>query len=271
MLIRGIIYISTAIILFVGYIKYIESRSIFFPTKEIELTPSLINLSFEDVYIDTEDKIKINGWFIPHNNAKYTILFCHGNGGNIGHRLDKIAILAEMGLNIFIIDYRGYGRSQGRPNEPGVYLDAKAAYGYLINKRNIKPEQIILYAESLGCAVAVHLASRVKTAGLILEGSFTRGRDMAKRIYPILPAFLFYNTFDSLTRIKLVDAPKLFIHSENDEIVPFDLAVKLYNAAKEPKRFVKIMGGHNTAFLDSQSKYVSAIVTFTRELDSKDN
>lgn len=263
---KVIAYIAIAIVLVVGYIKYIESRGIFFPVKNIELTPEFINLAFEDTYIDTKDNIKINGWFIPQGNAKYTVLFCHGNAGNIGHRLDKISLLHDIGLNLFLIDYRGYGRSQGEPSESGIYLDAEAAYDYLVNNRNIKPEYIVLYGESLGCAVAVHLASRVKIAGLILEGSFSKGQDMARKVYPFLPTFLFSNKFDSLTKIKEVTAPKLFIHSRNDEIVSFDLAKRLYNAAKEPKRFVEIMGSHNTAFLDSKPVFISSIALFIKEL-----
>lgn len=265
-MLRIIIYILTAIILLVGYIKYIESRSVFFPTQEIQFSPQVTNLSFEDIYIETEDKLKINGWFIPHSNAGYTLLLFHGNGGNIQDRLDKIYLLHRMGLNIFIIDYRGYGRSQGRPNEAGIYLDAWAAYNYLIDKRNISPKQIILYGESLGCAVAVDLAFKVKIKGLILEGSFSKGRDMARRIYPFLPSFLFSNRFDSLAKIKAVNAPKLFIHSQNDEIVPIDLARKLYNTALEPKHFVEILGSHNTAFLDSQEAFLSAVASFIKDL-----
>lgn len=265
---RAILYTIIFIGLFVGYIKYLESRSIFFPTKEIEFIPQLINFYFEDVYIETEDRIKIHGWFVPQKNARYTILFLHGNAGNIGHRLDKVEILAKRGLNLLIVDYRGYGKSQGRPSEYGLYLDAKAAYSYLVNNRKIKPGQIILYGESLGCAVVVDLASKVKSKGLILEGAFSSGRDMAKIIYPFLPAFVFSKKFDSLTKIQKVEAPKLFIHSQNDEMVPFDLAKKLYNVAKEPKRMVMLKGGHNTAFLDSKETYTFALTSFIKELET---
>lgn len=265
-MLKAIAYILTAVILAFGYIKYLESRSVFFPTKNIEFTPEFINLPFEDIYIETEDKLKINGWFIPYGGAKYTVLLCHGNAGNIADRLDKISLLHRLGVNIFIIDYRGYGKSQGRPSESGIYLDAKRAYDYLINSRNIRPENIILYGESLGGAVAINLASEVKIAGLILEGAFSKGRDMAKKIYPFLPPLLFSNKFDSLIKIKKIEAAKLFIHSKDDEIVPFALAQKLYNTAKEPKRLVEVAGSHNNAFLDSQQTFFSSIAAFIREL-----
>lgn len=281
---KVIIYITITVVVLIGYIKYIEIHSIFFPLAEIEFTPEFINLTYEDVYIETKDNIKINGWFIPHlpqdriglgqegagfiphPNAKYTILFCHGNAGNIGQRMDKIDLLHQIGTNIFIIDYRGFGRSQGRPSEDGIYIDAQAAYGYLVNIRHIKPENIILYGESLGGAVAVDLASKVKVMALIVEGTFSRGRDMAKRMYPFLPSILFSHKFDSLKKIKEVKVPKLFIHSKDDEIVPLNLAKRLFNAACEPKYFVEMDGGHNEGFLESQGKYTSSIASFIEKL-----
>ncbi len=265
-MIRGIIFIAVILAFIIGYAKYIENRGVYFPMKEIQFNPGLLGFSFEDVYIKTQDNIRINGWFIPADKARYTLLFYHGNAGNIGHRLEKIMLLHKLALNIFIIDYRGYGRSQGRPGEQGIYLDAQAAYDYLTNERRINPEQIILYGESLGCAAVIHAAAANKVGALIVEGAFTRGRDMARRIYPFLPAFLFSDSFDSLSKIKSIAAPKLFIHSTNDEIVPFALARQLYEAAGEPKRFAEIRGGHNSAFLDSQQEYISAIKEFTEGL-----
>lgn len=247
-------------------IRYIETRGIFYPKKEIEVYPSALNLPYEDVYIKTEDGVRINGWFIPRANAKYTLLFFHGNAGNIEHRLDKLVMLREAGVNIFIIDYRGFGKSEGRLTEEGFYLDANAAYNYLVNSRGIRPEQIILYGESLGTAVVIDLASKVKVAAIIAEGAFSGGRDMAKKIYPFLPAFLFSNKFNSLKKIKKVQAPKLFIHSINDEIVPFALVNKLYKAASGPKELIELIGAHNTAFLDSKEKYVSSISLFIEKL-----
>lgn len=260
------LYVVISLGLVLGYIKYIESRSVFFPIKEVELFPNSINLLYEDVYLDTKDGAKINGWFIPCVDAKYTILFLHGNAGNIGHRLDKISMLRNIGLSIFIIDYRGYGRSKGIPSEAGLYLDAKTAYDYLVNERNIKPDQIILFGESLGVAAAVNLASETTVKALILEGGFSRAKDMAKKYYPFLPSFVFKNQYDSLSKIGKIKVPKLFIHSRYDEIVPFDLAEKLYNTASEPKYFTEIAGGHNTAFLDSSEKFVDSINMFVKKI-----
>lgn len=261
-----ILYIIIIILLIVGYIKYIENRGVFFPIKNIEITPDFINLPFEDIYIQTKDNIKINGWFISSNNAKYTILFCHGNAGNIADRLDKISLLYGLGVNIFIIDYRGFGRSQGRPSESGLYLDAEAAYNYLVNIKKILAQQIILYGESLGTVAVINLAAKLKVKAIILEGAFSSGKDMARKIYPFLPTFLFSNKFDSQFAIREIGAPKLFIHSRDDEIVPFNLARKLYDVSREPKQFIEIQGDHNNAFLDSKETYISSIAAFIRGL-----
>lgn len=263
---RIIAYIFVGFVLILGYIKYIERHAIYYPAKDIEATPKVINLSFEDVYIKTTDNLKINGWFIPYDDAKYTLLFLHGNAGNIGHRLDKIGLLRGIGLNIFIIDYRGYGRSTGRPSEKGCYLDAKAAHDYLLNIRKVSGEQIILYGESLGTGVAVNLAAESPVKAIILEGAFSCGRDMARTIYPFLPAFLFCDSFNSLERIKRVKAAKLFLHSTDDEVVPLTLARKLFDYAPEPKFFAHFRGRHNDAFLDSRNGYLSAIASFINKL-----
>lgn len=266
MILKISLFVLLGFALILGYIKYLESHIIFFPDKGIAFTPSSFNLSFEDVYIPIKENIKINAWFIPVNNAKYTVLFLHGNAGNISTRLDKIQLFKEMGVNIFIIDYQGYGQSQGRPSEEAIYIDAKAAYDYLVNTRNIRPEQIILYGESLGSAASINLASEAEIKAVILEGGFSRGRDMAKRLYPFLPAFLFPNNFDSLSKIKKVKSPVLFIHSPDDEIVPINLAKKLYNAAPGPKDFMEINGSHNTGILDSPKKFIDSVSAFINRL-----
>lgn len=252
--------------LIVAYVKYLEYKGVYYPAKEILNFPSSVSISFKDIYITTEDNVKINGWFISNQKAKYTLLFFHGNAGNIGDRIDKLQLLYQAGLNIFIIDYRGFGKSQGRPSELGFYHDASAAYDYLINTINIKPERVVLYGESLGSAVAVDLAFHRRVRALILEGAFSRGRDMAVKIYPLLPRFVFSNSFDSLTKVKEINAPKLFIHSRDDEIVPFKLGRKLYDYAAGPKEFLEIEGDHNDAFMRSQHSCLSSISEFIGKL-----
>lgn len=266
-MLKELIYLIVLVLIFlITYIKYVEYRGLYYPAREIEFYPDTIGLKFEDIYITTEDGIKINGWFIWNPESRYTLLFCHGNAGNIGNRIDKINLLSGINLNIFIIDYRGFGKSEGRLHEKGLYLDAEASYDYLLNSRNIKQEQIIIYGESLGSAVAIDLASKRSPKALIVEGSFSSGREMAKKIYPILPGFLFSNSFNSINKIKKIDCPKLFIHSKEDEVVPFKLAEKLYREAKLPKEFIELEGQHNDAFLNDKEKYITSIASFIDKL-----
>ena len=261
-----IIYIVVSLGLVFFYVKYLEAKSVFFPSKGLQASPGDISLTFQDVYLNTKDGVQIHGWFLPHQEAKYTLLFCHGNGGNLSGRLDKILVLRQAKVNIFIIDYRGYGLSSGKPTEKGVYLDAKAGYDYLISKKNIKPEQIVLYGESLGACVVIDLASRKKVRGLIAEGVFSSGQDIGKVFYPYVPKFILPNVFDSLGKINKIKIPKLFLHSAGDEVVPIKLGKKLYQAAPEPKYFVEIPGGHNSIYFDSKDKYLVSIITFLDKL-----
>ncbi len=265
-MLKLIIYLAVTLGLVFLYVKYLEAKSVFFPSKGLQASPADIGLTFQDIYLNTKDSVQIHGWFIPGQEAKYTLLFCHGNGGNLSDRLDKILILRQAKVNIFIIDYRGYGLSSGKPKELGIYLDAKAGYDYLISKKNIKPDQIILYGESLGAAVIIDLASREKVGGLIAEGAFSSGRDIGKVLYPYVPKFILPNIFDSLGKINKVKVPKLFLHSAGDEVVPIKLGKKLYQAAPEPKYFLEVSGGHNSIYFDSKDKYLVSIIAFLDKL-----
>lgn len=259
-------------IIFFGFFfftKIIQKHNIFFPVDEIGATPKNFNLPFQDIYFQTEDGLKLNGWFIPNKKASLTLLFFHGNGGNISHRLHKIDQLQKLGLNIFLIDYRGYGRSQGKPSVSGVYKDTKASLDYLIKEKKIKSDNIILYGESLGTNLAIELAASNEIGGLILEGAFSSGLDMAKTIYPFIPRLFLPDIFRSSAQIGKVKEPKLFIHSKVDEIVPIILAQKLYQLAPEPKQFLEIIGGHNTAYIDAEAEYLAAIDNFITKIKNE--
>jgi len=265
-MLKFIVYIVVGLGLVFLYVKYLEAKSVFFPSKGLQASPKDIGLTFQDIYLNTKDGVQIHGWFIPGQEAKYTLLFCHGNGGNLSGRLDKILILRQAKVNIFIIDYRGYGLSSGKPKELGIYLDAQAGYDYLIDKRGTDPEQIILYGESIGAAVIIDLASREKVGGLIAEGAFSSGRDIGKELYPYVPKFILPNIFDSLGKINKIKVPKLFLHSAGDEVVPIKLGEKLYRAAPEPKYFVEVSGGHNSIYFGSKDKYLVSIIAFLDKL-----
>lgn len=259
-------WIAFSVILFLIAIRYVERQSIYFPMKEITATPDLIGLPYEEIYFNASDGKRLNGWFIPNEKALFTLILCHGNAGNISHRVEKISIFHDLGLNVLVFDYRGYGKSEGSPSEQGLYEDLRAAYNYLTGERKISGRDIILFGESIGGTVAIDLARKADVRALITEGAFTSIKDMARIAFPIMPYFIFSSRFDAISKIKAVTCPKLVIHSVDDEIVPFGLGEKLYNAAEEPKRFLKIRGSHNTAFLESKEEFIEGIRSFLDDL-----
>ena len=244
-------------------VYFLQDRLLYFPFKDMQATPTAISLPFEEVNLTTSDSEKITAWWIPAQNERAVLLFCHGNAGNISHRLDSIDIFNRLGLSVLIFDYRGYGASTGSPSENGTYLDGEAAWRYLVEVRKKQPEKIILFGESLGGAVAAEIASRHKAGGLILMSSFTSIPELAGSLYPFLPVKLLskfrYSTID---KIGSITAPKLIIHSPDDEIIPFALGRVLYEKAAQPKQFLQIKGGHNEGFLESGELYVQGIKDF---------
>ncbi|MCP4705362.1 MAG: alpha/beta hydrolase, partial [candidate division Zixibacteria bacterium] len=199
-------------LLFYFYVRYLERRTTYLPSRIIESNPSSIGLNYEDIYFETSDNIRLNGWFIPSVKTKLTLIFCHGNGGNISHRMDKILFFNKLGLNQFIFDYRGYGLSQGTPSEDGIYRDVEAAYQF-IESHELPNQQIIVYGASLGGAVAVDLASKQPVDGLILEGTFSSAVDISREFYPLIPTFMVNLKFDSFAKIQNINIPKLIMHS----------------------------------------------------------
>lgn len=250
------------------FFRWFERNNIYFPFKEIEAFPTQIGLKYEDIYIQTQDRIQLNGWFVPSSDTAIgTILFCHGNAGNISHRLDKLKIFHELNLNTIIFDYRGYGRSKGSVLEKGTYLDARAVYDYLPSRKDIDPSKIILYGESLGCAIAIELARQKPNAAVVIcESPFTSIADVGKEIYPFLPTKLLVSIrYDALSKIGEITIPILLIHSQNDEIIGFHHSERLYAAAQEPKELLVIHGSHNEGFLDSEDIYKKGITEFLKK------
>ena len=246
-----------------AYLRYFERRGIYYPTKEIIITPADIGLEYEEVYFKTADGLQLHGWFIPDEKPRATVLFSHGNAGNISYRIEIIQMLKQLRLNVFIFGYRGYGKSQGRPSEKGLYLDALAAYEYLHKQRGITPEKIVLYGRSIGANVAINLASKVPAAGLIIEAGFSSAYDMGRRLFPYLPIkWIITIRYAAESDIKNVFSPKLIIHSRDDEIIPFELGKKLFAAAPEPKRFYQIQGSHNEAIFLQKEEYALEIDSF---------
>ena len=236
-----------------GLVLYVRQPALIFsPTKNVPYNPAEIGLEYEKVQLRTPDHLVLSGWYIPAKDAQFTLLLCHGNGGNIAYTLDSINIFNELGFNCLAFDYRGYGNSQGKPTEEGTYIDAQAAYDWLIKEKKLKPVDIIIFGRSLGGSIAAHLASNVEAKGLVIESCFTSYADIGQKFYPYMMVrpFARYG-FKTIDYIKEVNCPILFIHSRNDEVVPFEFGLRLYAAANEPKEFIEIFGSHNDGFLYS--------------------
>lgn len=245
---------------FMGYVRYLEKSSLFFPYGPIEKTPSSVALTYEDVFITTKDKLTLHGWFVPHPEAKATVLFLHGNAGNIADRVDRLALYHRMGLNTLIVDYRGYGQSDGKPTEKGLYIDAVAMYDYL--KERLPDTQVIIYGSSLGGVYAIDLALKRPADALVVEASFSSAKDMAKLIYPFVPSFMVSVQMNSLDKIKHIKVPKIFFHSKTDRVVPYELGYKLFESAPEPKEFVTIIGEHVEGHYDPEKMQERALYRF---------
>ena len=258
-----VITIAGVYLVFAGFLFIFQSHYIYYPGRVLSVTPHSIGLQFESVSFETTDGVQLSGWFVPSESARGVILFCHGNAGNISHRLDSIQIFHQLGLDVFIFDYRGYGQSEGKPTEQGTYKDSEAAWRYLIEERQVKPNEVIIFGRSLGGAVASWLAQSHTAGGLILESTFTSLPDIAAGLYPFLPVRLLlrfeYNTAEYLGR---VDCPVLIVHSRDDEIMPFDHGQQLFESAKEPKKFLEIAGTHNSGFITSGKRYEDGLHTF---------
>lgn len=235
-----------------------EEKLIYFPLREMEVTPADLALPFEDCWLTAEDGARLHGWFFPLEGAHFTVLICHGNAGNISHRLDRVLLMrARLATEVMLFDYRGYGRSEGRPGEQETYRDGRAAYQFLIGRRQVAPERLILFGESLGAAVALQLALEVPVKALVLESAFTSIPDLARAIYPFLPVWSLLRTrYDNLAKIAEIDVPLLVMHGNRDGTVPFEQGKRLFEAAPEPKRFYAISGaGHNDTFFAGGEAY----------------
>jgi fermentation-respiration switch protein FrsA (DUF1100 family) len=260
------------------FLLFFERFNLYFPTRTLEATPREIGLAYEDVWLTAADGISIHGWFIPASvplsgtpggrpapGSRRGILFFHGNAGNISHRLQTIEIFHALGLNTLIIDYRGYGKSGGRPSEKGIYLDADAAYRYMSARDGIDPDSLIAFGRSLGGAVAIELATTRKLSALIVESAFTSTADIGREVLPFLPVrLLVTQRYDSIRKVKSITIPKLFIHARDDEIIPFSHGRRLFEAAAEPKRFAELRGGHNDAFMLPENDYPHILRQFLK-------
>jgi uncharacterized protein len=244
----------------------VESFFIYFPQSHFDFRPEEFRLAYKDAYFDTEDGEKLHGWLFQGSDGGPVILHSHGNAGNISHRLDLVQPFLRRGLSVFLFDYRGFGKSSGRPSESGLYRDGIAAWTYLAEKEKIAPERIVLHGHSIGAAVAIEVALEKKVRGLVIESAFTSTKDMAKGMAlfalfsQLLPAH--YNNIEKIGRVSV---PKLIVHGDRDEIVPFPMGQKLFEAALDPKFFYPVKdAGHNDAFVIGGEKYFRVFAEFAR-------
>lgn len=266
----------TAYLAILVLLRLNEGRLIYFPGPERRLVspPPHLGLPVQRVKIPTDDGLTLVSWLIPadSNSAGLWLLICHGNAGNLSEfdRPIHYAGLRQLGLNILAFDYRGYGESEGVPTEQGLYRDADAAYRYLREEVGVPANRIVVFGHSLGSAVAVDLASRVPTAGLIVEGAPTSVRQRGQELYPYIPVRWIAGTrFDSIDKISKVLVPKLFLHAKGDEVIPLAHGRRLYQAASPPKEFVELRGGHGDAFDVDSTNYFGSIGRFLGGLVSR--
>lgn len=263
---------NVVIILLVFYLAFLitiyfmQDRMLYYPEREISQTPKDIGLEYEEVSLRTKDNVNISGWYITAKHEKGVLLFCHGNAGNISHRLESISIFHNLGLSVLIFDYRGYGKSEGKPSEKGTYRDAESAWNYLVEVKQKSPDRIIVFGRSLGAAIAADIALKKIPAGLILESSFMSVPEMGKKHYPWIPVkYVSKFHYSTIDKILSITCPKLIVHSPDDEIVPFEQGKSLFEKAVQPKEFLKIRGGHNEGFLISGDLYREGLKSFVHK------
>ena len=255
----------------VRHMSFLDQMMVYFPERKLSATPSDLGLAYQKVSMTATDGTKIHGWHVP-GESRTTLLWLHGNAGNISHRVDNIAMLIQKtGIGVFIIDYRGYGRSEGKPSEKGLYMDAEAAFEHMTTDLGLGPEEdIVLFGRSLGVGVAVEMATRYRVRSVVVESGFTSVREMSKSsgmgALSILLLPLIDARYDSLSKMGSTLSPVMVIHGDRDEMVPFEMAEKLFAAASEPKRFYPIPGAsHNDTYVVGGEAYFEALRDFVTE------
>ena len=257
-------------------LRWFEQRQVYIPSRNIEVELSQISAKGEDLYLDTGDGVQINAWYIPTSTtntafASYALIQCHGNAGNISHRLEHYEMFQRLGINVMAFDYRGYGRSKGRPSEEGTYKDAQAAYQWL-RKKGFTPDKIIILGESLGGGIASELACREKASGLILQSTFTSVPDLGAELFPFLPVrWLSTIRYATLSKLPLLKIPVMIMHSPQDTLIRYHHGKKLFESANEPKIFWDLKGDHNYTITETGDRYLEGLRKFIASIQSSPN
>ncbi len=255
--------ILCAYLLVLVFFFIFQSQLVYFPSQSYILTPERLGMEYEEVHLKTSDGVELTCWYVPAEPQSVVVLFMHGNAGNIADRMDTVRLIHGFGAAGFYLDYRGYGKSKGQPSERGTYLDAEAAWQYLVSQRGVSPQNIIIHGRSLGGPIAAWLAKEKNPAGLILESTFTSIADLGQSLYPFLPVKLLARIkYPTGSHLEKTSCPALLIHSESDEIVPVAHGRKLAQICPERCEYLEITGGHNDGFLMSRSIYNPKIREF---------
>jgi hypothetical protein len=246
-------------------LRWFEHSQVYHPSRVLDATGAELGRPFEDVQFKASDGVELNGWFFPaatnSPRARLAVLLCHGNAGNISHRLDTCAAWLATGVNVLVFDYRGYGRSQGRPSEEGTYRDAQAAYQWL-RQKHFSGTNIVVFGESLGGGVAAELAARETIGGLVLQSTFTSVTDMGAELFPWLPVrWLGKIRYDTRSKLPRLKVPVLVMHSPTDELIGFHHGQRNFAAANEPKLFWELKGDHNDPLADSK-QFIAGLEKF---------
>ena len=240
-----------------------ENAMVFHPDRAMTALPGARGLAYEPLWLTAGDGVRLRAWWIPAAGPDAPVMLClHGNGGNLSSRTDKMRIFHDAGAAQLWLDWRGYGESEGSPSEAGLYRDARAGWSWLDTSRRVPASRLVLYGESLGNGPAVELARDVPAAGLIVDGGFASIGEMSKLVLPWFPMSLAAIRFDNLAKLPGVRIPVLFLHSPQDDIVPYEQARRNFAAAAGPKTFVDLQGSHNDGFLESQPRYGAAVARF---------
>ncbi|MDP2795404.1 MAG: alpha/beta hydrolase [Sulfurisoma sp.] len=231
--------------------------------REIYATPREHGLDYEPLSLATPDGERLDAWLVPAPRSRGVVLFLHGNAGNLSHRMDSIVMFHRLGYSVLIFDYRGYGRSTGKPSEAGLYRDAQTAWDHLTRQRGIPPGRIVIFGESLGGAMAAWLAARERPGALVLSSVLISAPELAADLYPWLPTrWLLRMRYDTRAALAEARCPVLVAHSPNDEIIPFRHGQTLFEAAAEPKVFLPLAGGHNDGFIFMRAEWVNVLAGF---------
>lgn len=269
-------FIGAACLCYVAITAWVylnQRKMLYMPRKDLVATPADIGLAYEEVNLKNGLGQRIHAWWLPHEKPRFTVLFCHGNAGNISHRLETLRIFHQLGLSVLIHDYSGYGLSEGSPSEKATRADTWVAWEWLVEEKGVDPDTVVLFGRSLGGAVVAELVGEltrqgVTPAGCIFESTFTSVPDMGAYVYPWLPVRqLARYRYNSAAVLEQVRVPSLFAHSQEDEIIPYAIGAALYEGYPGPKSFLELRGDHNAGYLEMGEDYVNGLDHFLRELE----